>query len=147
MAEAGSQPFVIEHTADGGQTWQQSSVPTGAELRPPDPSVTLATPLDIGLTGSSGSWILGFCGGVHRRSIEHRNDTVWLQLLGNPPLQVESDLHITSRRHVLQPNPRVGDAPGIPVSKPGLASAERVVVLASHDGGKTWVVRNRNVTG
>ena len=112
---------------------------------PPNHAVVLATPTRMGLIGTSGAWFLGSCGGCPTGSPSLVKTTSSSTFSGTT--LTTSKAIYSSPVDVTFSSPR--DAWAVlreyPALKPGVASAERIVLLTSQDGGVTWHVRNSRV--
>ena len=156
---AGSDPFVVERTLNGGGDWAELSSPNGA---PP-----VATPAGIGVTtpaattapGSpTSAWILGFCGACESGKAS-------LTLTGTASLATSVD-GSTAFSTVTFPGPaaaslqpvavsfldaergwavmqEVGVAPTGAPPVPGSTPPEEL--LASDDGGASWILVNPDI--
>jgi Photosynthesis system II assembly factor YCF48 len=144
---AGSDPFVVERTLDGGENWEELGTPNGESLVPPNPQVAMNTPSDIGVIGATSAWILGYCGPCQTGSasvvVTSGGTTFSGSSLSTAPEVYASPIDVTF----------VGPLHGwaalreYPSSQAGSASAESTVILSTTDGGTTWKVVDRNVQG
>ncbi len=143
----GSDPFVVERTLDGGQNWEELGAPNSASLVPPNPQVAMNTPSDLGVSGASSAWILGYCGPCQTGSASVVVTSGGTTFSGSP-LSTATRTYATPI-DVTFVGPLHGWAAlrEYPSSQAGSASAESTVILSTTDGGTTWNMVDRNVEG
>lgn len=137
---AGSTPYVLERTLDGGTSW--ASV-LGAEVVP-EPSGTPAAAggalVDFGVSGPSSAWLLTYCapcaagmpaivtttnGSTFSSTYFPIAEGVYAEAIDAAFSDQANGWAVLSE---------------YPSSEPGQASLQTTVVLATHDGGSTWEV-------
>jgi photosystem II stability/assembly factor-like uncharacterized protein len=143
----GSDPFVIERSLDGGAAWGELMVPRGTSLDPPDSQFVMATPDSLGVTGPTSAWVLGHCGPCGTGSASLATTSNGTDLSG-AVLSTATDIN-ASPVAVTFLDPQEGWAvlEEYPLSTAGVASSEKTVLLATHDGGITWSVVDSDVEG
>ena len=142
---AGSSPYALERTLDGGQQW---AAVLGAEVlpTPPDSGVGPSV-LDVDATGATTAWILSDCGPC-TSGLPALTTTTDGTTFHTTPLPVGSGVY-GAPVDVAFSDPEDGYAVvrEFPSSHPGSSSAATTVVLATTDGGATWRVVDPNLRG
>lgn len=146
---AGSDPFVVERTLDGGAHWGQLMSPDGGSLVPPNPMVVLNTPSGLGATGPTSAWIFGYCGPCQTDSpsvVTTANGTSFSgSVLSTAAGVYAAPVGVTFA------NPQDGwavlrEQPAYTGAPPGSTGpVVTTVVVATSDGGATWDVVDPDV--
>jgi photosystem II stability/assembly factor-like uncharacterized protein len=142
---AGSDPFVLERTLNGGAQWGIIPAPEGQSLVPPNPRIVLATPRDFGVSGATRAWVLGYCGPCTTGSSGLVTTTDGTTFSGTL-LSAATDIYAWPIDVAfLDPERGWAVLQEQPVYAPGSASVTKVVLLATVDGGATWKVVDPDV--
>jgi len=142
---AGSTPYVLERTLDGGSSWA-AVLGAGVVPEPPSPWVaTNGTLVDFGVTGPSNAWLLTYCGpcaeGVPGIVTTTNGSTfssnVFPYVRGTYSEAIDAAFSDQANGWAVLSEQ--------PSSELGRTSATTTVVLATHDGGASWEVVDRKL--
>jgi photosystem II stability/assembly factor-like uncharacterized protein len=144
---AGSQPNALEHTLDGGRSWvlvSASEVAPGATALPSN-NLDVPKVIDLGATGASSAWFLGWCGACGGRPDLGMTGTASIttsnaSTFSNSPISTAGVGAIPVDASFSDP-----DHGCVVVEELSSSSATKLVVLITSDGGTTWSVVNPNV--
>jgi photosystem II stability/assembly factor-like uncharacterized protein len=141
---AGSEAYAVERTVNGGKSWKTM---VSDEVKPAAPAHSggvFATIENFGSTGSTGAWILGYCGPCTTGSTTIAT-TENATTFANVALPIAKDTYaiptgVTFHGSkdgwaILKENP----------SSPAPTQDSKSVVVETTDGGTTWIVTDPNL--
>jgi Photosynthesis system II assembly factor YCF48 len=147
---AGSMPYVVERTLNGGGSWRDV---VSSEVSPSSPRTApgvFATVSDFGLSGGRGAWLLGYCGPCNTGSAtiavsadaSRFSDTVLSRAIDIHATPVAGAFH-GSRYGVVVLEELQLSANGLSV----IGTRPRIVIARTSDRGARWRVVDANLVG